>query len=380
MELDAAALDALRQEGDPLADAVIAEVYTSGAAASVNAVLRHLFDNDTPIPTDLPSCVQAYLRATAAPPPWVDPARVQAAGRFFAHHGLHISLVLSTAGLIQCYAAQRAVKVLDATHQMDHPQRRVAESAQFCLHLMDPRAFSHGGKLIPTVQKIRLMHAAVRWLLLHNPHKAWPQAELGVPICQEDLFGAFLLFSLEVIYGLKRLGISVSDEETADYYYVWRVVGIMLGIRPDILPLDVADADALYARFRNRHLGPSPEGIRLTHQLIGLYDDLIPGECLDGVMATLIRIMVGEELADWMEVPRSRWAWAAHGLIHLNSLLDRAEDQRPLVGIALDKIEWAFLQGQFHVLNGRQRITYDIPADLRAAWGLAPRPAPAATE
>ena len=77
---------------------------------------------------------------------------------------------------------------------------------------------------------------------------------------------------------------------------------------------------------------------------------------------------------------RSRWAWAAQGLIHLNQVLDRAEDQRPLVGIALDKIEWAFLQGQFHVLSGRQRITYDIPADLRAAWGLAPGPAPAGVE
>ncbi|MDQ2807735.1 MAG: DUF2236 domain-containing protein [Chloroflexota bacterium] len=380
MELDAAALDALRLEGDPLADAVIAEVYTGGQAAAVNGVLRHLFDNDQAIPADLPPSVQAYLRATDTPPAWVDPLRVQGAGRFFASHGLHISLVLSTAGLIECYAAQRAVKVLDATHQMDHPQRRVAESAQFCLHLMDPRAFSHGGKLIPTVQKVRLMHAAVRWLLLHNPHKAWPVAELGVPICQEDLFGAFLLFSLEVIYGLKRLGIPVTDEEAADYYYVWRVVGVMLGIRPDILPLDVADADALYARFRNRHLGPSPEGIRLTHQLIGLYDDLIPGECLDGVMATLIRIMVGEELADWMQVPRSRWAWAAHGLIHLNQLLDRADDHRPLVGIALDKIEWAFLQGQFHILNGGRRITYEIPTDLRAAWGLAPIPDPAVAE
>ncbi len=372
MELDAATLDALRQEGDPLADAVIAEVYTAGEVPAVNAVLRHLFDNEQPIPTELPPCVQAYLRATAAPPAWVDPARVQAAGRFFKNHGLHISLVLSTAGLIQCYAAQRAVKVLDSTHQMDHPQRRVAESAQFCLHLMDPRAFTHGGKLIPTVQKVRLMHAAVRRLLLHNPHKPWPTAELGVPICQEDLFGAFLLFSLEVIYGLKRLGIPVTDEEAADYYYVWRVVGVMLGIRPDLLPFEVADADDLYARFRNRHLGPSPEGIRLTHQLLGLYDDLIPGECLDGVMATLIRIMVGDELADWMQVPRSRWAWAAQGLLHLNQVLDRAEDRSPLIGIALNRVEWAFLQGQFHILNGSRRVTYEIPADLRAAWGLDP--------
>src|SRR5437667_191354 len=125
MELDGSTLMELRHEGDPLADAVMAEVYAAGAVLGVNAVMRHL---------------------------------------------------------------------------MDHPQRRVAESAQFCLHVMDPNAFVLGSKLVPAVQKVRLIHAAVRWMLLHNPHEPWPVEERGVPICQEDMLGAFLLFSLEVIY------------------------------------------------------------------------------------------------------------------------------------------------------------------------------------
>src|SRR2546423_4555141 len=102
--------------------------------------MRHLMDNARPIPADLPVVVRNCLRQTAYPPAWVDPARIKRAGQFFANHGMHISLVLATGGLIQCYAAQKAVKVLAATHRMDHPQRRVAESAEFCLHVMDPNA------------------------------------------------------------------------------------------------------------------------------------------------------------------------------------------------------------------------------------------------
>jgi hypothetical protein len=373
MELDGSTLMELRQEGDPLADAVMADVYTAGAVVGVNAVMRHLMDNAQPIPADLPVSVQNYLRQTAYAPAWVDPERIQRAGRFFANHGMHISLVLSTAGLIQCYAAQNAVKVLAATHRMDHPQRRVAESAQFCLHVMDPQAFALGSKLIPAVQKVRLIHAAVRWLLLHNPHEPWPVEERGVPICQEDMLGAFLLFSLEVIYGMKRLGLPVTEEEADDYYYVWRVVGVMLGIRPEILPVDIGEANELYARFRNRHLGPSPEGVALTRNLIEMYNDMIPGEALDGVMASLIRIMVGDELADWMEVPRSQWAWAAERLVHINQILDQAEDSSHVIAYGLNKLEWGLLESQFLVLNGRRRVTYEIPTELRAAWGLPAR-------
>jgi hypothetical protein len=213
----------------------------------------------------------------------------------------------------------------------------------------------------------------VRWLLLHNPHEPWPAEERGVPICQEDMLGAFLLFSLEVIYGMKRLGLPVTEEEADDYYYVWRVVGVMLGIRPGILPVDIGDANELYARFRNRHLGPSPEGITLTHNLIAMYNDMLPGEALDGVMASLIRIMVGDELADWMEVPRSQWAWAAERLVHINQILDQAEDSSHVIAYGLNKLEWGLLESQFLVLNGRRRVTYEIPTELRAAWGLPAR-------
>src|SRR5690349_21746092 len=135
-------LDALRQEGDPLADRVIAEIHATGVGGAVNGVLRQLMENDQPIPDNVPPLVREYLHITDNPPAWMDAARMARANAFFESHGMHISLVMSTAGMIECYAARKAVKVLDFTHQLDHPQRRMAEPAQFCLHMLMPQAFA----------------------------------------------------------------------------------------------------------------------------------------------------------------------------------------------------------------------------------------------
>ena len=76
MDYTTATLEALRFEGDPLADAVIQAVVDAGQLEDVNHLLRHLQTNDQPIPDELPIVVQEYLRATDQPPAWIDFDRI----------------------------------------------------------------------------------------------------------------------------------------------------------------------------------------------------------------------------------------------------------------------------------------------------------------
>ena len=375
MEYSDEFLDSLRLEGDPLADGVIAELAMFGQIGAVNALLDHLQTNDQPIPAALPPVVQEYLRVTDNPPAWVDHERIRRVHAFFMDDGPSISLVLSTAALVESYAAQRAVRVLGLTHNLEYPQRRVAETAQFCLYMMGEHGFEANGQFIPAVQKVRLIHAAVRHFVTKSGR--WPLAELGVPICQEDLLGGLLLFSTKVLHGLERLGCPATPQESDDYYYIWRVVGEMLGIRPDIIPSTLAESEALVAVMQRRHYGPSPDGVRLTRSLLQMYDQLMPGEIFDGAIPAVVRFVVGDEMADWMEIPRSHWDWAVKGLPALGRVWEGAEDNSTLLRQVLDKAGWALIQAQFRVLNGGQKCVYDIPADLRSAWGMEPPPAPA---
>jgi hypothetical protein len=361
-------LDALRLAGDPLADAVITELAATDQLAAVNRVLRHLTTNDQAIPAGLPPALEHYLIATDQPPAWTDYDRIARARGFFYNHGMHISLVLSTAALVQCYAAQRAVKVLAFTQELEYPQHRVAETAQFCLHMMGERSFQAGGQFIPAVQKVRLIHSAVRYLITQTGR--WDAAALGVPICQEDLLGALLVFTDEVLNGLARLGITYTPQEAEDYYYVWRVTGAMLGIRPDIMPETLAEAQVVHSLLRARHFGPSAEGARLTRGLLEMYDRVMPGEIFDGVIPAVIRQAAGDEIADWLEVPRSHWGWVMEHTSFVNTLLEELQDRSNTFNHIFDRACWAVINGEFHTLSNGQPAVYDIPTDLRAAWGL----------
>jgi hypothetical protein len=53
------------------------------------------------------------------------------------------------------------------THRLiNHPFRRIVETAQFVLDVMAPDGLGHSGRGVRSAQKVRLMHAAIRHLIL----------------------------------------------------------------------------------------------------------------------------------------------------------------------------------------------------------------------
>jgi hypothetical protein len=88
--------------------------------------------------------------------------------------------------------------------------RRLSETSQFVMNMMGCDAFGSGGAFVPTIQKTRLIHAAVRHFLTASGR--WGFAADGVPICQQDMVGALLIFSVQVVEGLRRVGISVTEQ------------------------------------------------------------------------------------------------------------------------------------------------------------------------
>jgi hypothetical protein len=67
---------------------------------------------------------------------------------------------------VYCYAGYPGVKVLTFSRRLDHDAvRRVGETAQFVLAVMTPGSLHPGGRGIRKIQKIRLLHAAIRHLV-----------------------------------------------------------------------------------------------------------------------------------------------------------------------------------------------------------------------
>ncbi|MVO89273.1 DUF2236 domain-containing protein [Streptomyces sp. p1417] len=364
-----ASMDALRTVGDELADATVATLFDRGEVGKFNTLMRYVSTAGAPLPDGLPAVAREYLEATAAPPSWVDWGEMEKARLFFIDNNVHISTALSFASMPACYVVPHVARLLSATHSLKYPSKRMAETGQFTVHLMQPDAFEAGSRFIPAAQKVRLLHASIRHHLKREDR--WDTAALGTPICQEDMIGGQMFFSLLVLDSLHRLGVHMSTEGAEAYYYAWRVVGAMLGVDQDAVPESLDEARAFLDLYMVRHMGPSDEGVHLTRQLIELYEEVVPGTFMDPVVSALVRHLVGDTCGDWLQVPRTRWDTVVKALPHLLGVLETVEDRSPLGAWALDRIGHLTTVLELSSLTRGRVMHYAIPEQLKKDYGVS---------
>ncbi|MEU3861495.1 oxygenase MpaB family protein [Streptomyces sp. NPDC028722] len=363
-----ASLDALRRTGDELADATVATLFTRGEVGKFNTLMRYVSTAGAPLPDGLPDVAREYLAATSVPPAWVDWGEMERARLFFIDNNVHISTALSFASMPACYVVPHVARLLSATHSLQYPSKRMAETGQFTVYLMQPDAFEAGSRFVPAAQKVRLLHASIRHHL--ERENRWDTQAWGTPICQEDLIGGQLFFSLLVLDSLHRLGVHMTTEGAEAYYYAWRVVGAMLGVDQDAVPKTLEDARVFLDLYMIRHMGPSEEGARLTRQLIDLYEEVVPGTFFDPVVSALIRHLVGDTCADWLRVPRTRWDVLVKAVPHLLGVLETIEDRSPLGAWALDRLGHLTTILELSSLTRGRVMHYAIPEHLRKDYGV----------
>ncbi|MET9508543.1 oxygenase MpaB family protein [Streptomyces flavidovirens] len=365
-------MNALRQAGDELADATVATLFERGEVGKFNTLMRYVSTVGAPLPEGLPDVAREYLHATSAPPAWIDWVEMEKARLFFVDNNVHISTALSFASMPACYVVPHVAKLLSATHGLKYPSKRMAETGQFTVYLMQPDAFEAGSRFIPAAQKVRLLHASIRHHLRRE--NRWDTERLGVPICQEDMIGGQMFFSLLVLDSLHRLGIHMSTEGADAYYYAWRVVGAMLGVDQDAVPQSLDEARQFLDLYMIRHMGPSEEGAHLTRQLIDLYEEVVPGTLFDPIVSALIRYLVGDTCADWLEVPSTRWDTVVKAVPRLLGVLETIEDRSPFGAWALDRLGHLTTIFELSTLTRGRVMHYAIPEHLKKDYGISSMP------
>jgi hypothetical protein len=364
-----ALLDGMRQETDPPADQVVSELFSSGQVTSVNDLMRTLIDNDGLPSGALPPVVLEYLQTSATLPPWADPHVIKVGERVFWRYGPAVVSILTCYSLPFCYAAANGVKVLALTARLStNPTRRIIETAQMVVDVMRPGGLGAVGTGIRTAQKVRLMHAAVR--LLVGRYDGW-KAEYGRPINQEDLIGTLLSFCAVTVDGLQRLGYGLTNEEAEAYMHCWKVVGHILGIRPELQPVDYADGWALAQRIQKRQYAACDEGRMMTKALVEMMQYYVPGDLLDGVPVTFIRYFLGDRVGDMLGVPPADvtkvFVKPLQLLAHIKSDLVHGSNEMARVHELFAR---ALIKGILLAGRGGKRIPFTIPMELQQAWGV----------
>jgi hypothetical protein len=294
---------------------------------------------------------------------------MQAGERVFWRYGPEIIMTLFCYGLPFCYAGAKGVQVLALTTRLfSNPTRRVIETAQMVVDVMAPGGLAANGRGVRTAQKVRLMHAAVRYQIathgLWNP--AWDR-----PINQEDLAGTLLAFSWVCLDGLRQMGFQLSADEADSYLHSWNVVGALLGIREALLPMHVAHAEALARAIQRRQYAACAEGQMMTQALIAMMQYHLPGNVFDAFPAALIRLLLGEEYADLLAVERHRMAEVLLGpWRHLFALKDDLMDDASVLRRLREIFSRKLIEGLMLVGRGGQRVAFRMPTELRQTWGI----------
>ena len=335
---------------------------------------------------DLPG-IGAFAKQEEPWPAWANPELVRDGQRVFGDYGPQLGMGLFMASLPADYAFAKGVQVLAATTRLTRdPKRRYVETGQMIIDAMTPGALEPGGAGYHAVRHVRLMHAAVRYVLLHAheaeqdgaaPIGPWDES-LGHPINQLQLLGTLFSFGVMGVNALERSGVKLSEYEAEAYIHVWNLVGHQLGIRADLLPLSWHDSKELWDRRRQREYGPTPEGKELTRAAVECMQELFGFTRLPGMPATGIRHYLGDETADMLGVPKADWTRIIFEIMQRTDFLYqfalvRVPGTAPIASILGRRIWRGFeLYGR-----GGERPAFQVTDELKQAWGMSPSAAPA---
>ena len=384
------ALASARQRSDPVADTVIDDLFRDREVDDANRILRGVPYNAAPLPPGLPEPLPGYFAETAVLPAWADPDRLRLAQGLFARHGPSMLLSLVCASLPECYRMRHGVKVLFLSHRMAGSQvtRRVLETAQFVVDVLAPGGFESNGRAIRAAQRVRLMHAAMRHLLLRTPtgredHSfagvfagtLWDSAADGLPVCQEDLAFTLTTFSHVTLRSLDIAGVDMKPGEADAFAHLWGVVGHLMGLEDALIPRDAAACQLLYERIVAHQAGPSQEGQALAAVLPGFVGQYLDWPWLGRHIATMLtRGWVSDQACVELAIRPLRW-WEKPVLRLLRGAFDKVSDGLDKagshwsgVGHLRNAAALALVRGFTRIPRAWQRGLFSIPESLTTGW------------
>jgi hypothetical protein len=336
----------------------------------VNSLMRTLTMNEYAAPAGVPVVVAEYLKQSESLPAWADTEMIKAGEDVFWRFGPELILILTCYSLPFCYLGRNGVPVLALTSRlMSNPERRVLETAQMVVDVMQAGGLtSDQGRGRRTIQKVRLMHAAVRLLAPRSPE--WNTA-YGLPVNQEDLAGTLMAFSWVALDGLKKLGLELSAGDQEAYLHCWRLVGAMLGLQDVMLPANMQAAAALVETISRREFAASQYGVEMTAALTKMLADIIPGNLFRQTPKLMIRYFLGETWAKWLGAEESWWVDAAVAPLKFlgmerSDILNDSGAMRQLAQHAGKLIVGSAVL----VERAGNRPSFSIPTELKQQWGV----------
>lgn len=353
---------------DELADAVVASIESLPKGEGWRLFEAGVRGGPRAIP-HAPKPMRELLEHAAHVPAWLDWDTCDRGGLLLMRAGPLGGAVLGGRSLILGYASPGGNKPLVFSGRLNQQaKRRLDETARFVQAVSRPggmRPYADGWQI---TLKVRLIHAQVRRMILKSGR--WDEGAWGAPINQHDMAGTTLLFSCAIIDGLRKLGMRVDPEEAERYVHLWRWVGRVSGVDEDVLPASEGEGMRLADLIAFTMGEPDQDSRDLTRAFFeAAYDGCTTKAQIKQAERNVMfgrlicRALIGDELADKLEVPRTTLRHAMPMMkrfVRMTENLTRAVPFAERGQVAVGTMFWDRV-----VEIGLQNATYDFALPTR---------------
>ncbi|MEY2437398.1 MAG: hypothetical protein QOF97_2234, partial [Acidimicrobiaceae bacterium] len=296
--------------GDPLADAVVADIH-DGHPHARQAAQRGI-RNGLDSLVDPPDSVVALLTDAERLPDYADDDLLDRGSAAFYTMPPAVHLIsLSAGALIRVYESPSIAAVLATTGRLiDGAERRIRETGKWVATAMLPGSLRVGQPGYVATLQVRMLHANMRRLVRN---RGFDEKAYGTPINQVDLARTWMDFTVTSLQAEASMGFGLTTSETATLYRYWWLLGHLLGIDPRLIEGISANEQARRVdELLQAVTGPLiPESVTLAAATL----DSISGELHDALklpesigskaLSSLARRFHGDAIADELQIESS---------------------------------------------------------------------------
>jgi len=298
-------LSLLKNQGDPLADAALADYQD--AQPEVRALLEQGMRQGLSKIHAMPQSFRQLLLDAEATASSITRAQLDKAMEPYAWIGPSwISIALGPGSLAHTYSDPGIAAVLTRTGNLlsQTVSRRLLETQLWKISVIKPGGLAIGGSGYVHTLQVRMLHARVRATLLQ---RGWQgeHGEQATPIDQLQMLRTWLDFTVVPLEALHRVGLEFSERQRHELYAAWRLIGYLLGIAPALLSsvTDHLKAQELLNIVDSQLPKPDQNSRLLTQAMLSAIGNRLapvlglPADVSGLLMSSYCRLFHGDDLA-----------------------------------------------------------------------------------
>ena len=294
--------------GDPVADAVVAELARTASPARVHELIATALNNYSDLPEGTSDALRNLIRHAGVLPDWFDRKLAREATRAFLRNSEMVLGALVGGAIIEGFSTLISKPFRIRSRIMTNGVRRLKQNLLQLLEQYLPGGIEPGGDGWKLSLRIRLVHAQARRLVAASDE--WDQATYGLPLSAAHMLLGAAAFSGRLMEHVSRLGGDFSEREREAYVHVWRYTGLLLGIPDEIMFRDFASSIRSFEIGAQCEPPADEDAIIMANSIVNSAPIVLgftePGErrAMAKYMYQVSRELIGERLADELRFPR----------------------------------------------------------------------------